>query len=75
MEEEDIIRLKQAGIKGVLNLMNTNDFRQRGYSWRSMEKLYHKHGIKQIRFPVNDLREGDLISNLFIAAQHLNNLV
>ena len=36
---------------------------------------YHKRNIKIINFPVSDMREQDLESNLFIASQHLNNMV
>ena len=39
-KDEDIERLSQAGITGVLNLMTVNDYRQRGFPWRKMEKYY-----------------------------------
>ena len=31
--------------------------------------------MKCVKFPVNDIKDKDLQSNLFIAAQHLNNMV
>ena len=40
-----------------------------------MEKYYQERNIKSVRFPVNDLKEEELQSNLFFAAQHLNSML
>ena len=55
--------------------MKPSDLKQRGVKLKQMEHLYGVHGIKFIRFAVNDLREQDLASNLFQAAQHLNSMI
>ncbi len=56
-EEQDIQRLQQAGISGVLSLMNMSDYRQRGVKQSKVMQWYHKRNIKIINFPVSDMRE------------------
>jgi protein-tyrosine phosphatase len=55
--------------------MKAADLKSRGVKLKQMEQLYAVHGIKFIRFAVNDVREYELASNLFTAAQHLNSMI
>lgn len=55
--EDQVSRLKQAGITGVLCLMKPTDFKQRGVKLKHVEQLYNSYGIKFVRFAVNDIRE------------------
>ena len=48
--------------------MKAADLKSRGVKLKQMEQLYAVHGIKFIRFAVNDVRESELASNLFTAA-------
>lgn len=75
LEDQDVQRLHQAGITGVLNIMTLSDHRQRGVQLREIQRSYQERGIRYVKFPINDIKDKDLQSNLFIAAQHLNNMV
>lgn len=55
--------------------MNPNDFKQRGVKPRHLDEMCKKYDLKLVKFGVNDIRERDLISNLFTAAQHLYSMV
>lgn len=74
-QDEDFLRLKKAGITGILCLMNSNDLRSRGLKQRQLDQLSKMHGLKTVKFPVSDIREKDLVANLFTAAQHLNSML
>lgn len=71
----DCDRIMSMGVTGVLNLMTHNDYRQRGLPWQKLHDHFKSRGIKCSRFPINDMTEKELQSNLFIAAQHLNNMI
>jgi hypothetical protein len=55
--------------------MTTNDYKQRGFNLKKMQQYYDIREIKQTRFSLKDSKEKDLITQIFTAAQHLNNMV
>jgi hypothetical protein len=55
--------------------MTTNDYKQRGFNLKKMQQYYDIREIKQTRFSLKDSKEKDFITQLFTAAQHLNNMV
>lgn len=73
--ENDVVRLKQSEVTSVLNLLCKNEYRQRGINWQKLQACYKMQSIKTARVPVNDMKEKELQSNLFIAAQHLHNML
>lgn len=73
--EQDVHRIKSSGCPAVLNLMMKSEFRPRGVNWTKLKDLYQLKQMKVLRYQVNDMKEKELVSNLFTAAQHLHKLL
>ena len=67
--------MKDAGITGVLDLQTDEDMVQRGIQWQRMKNIYSSKNIRCFRFPISDQNEDEYCANLFVGAQHLNNMV
>lgn len=75
MDEPDIQKLKEQGIGAVLSLMLKSEYRPRGINWNKLKDIYAHKGMKVQRYQVNDMREKDLVSSMFLAAQYIHKLV
>jgi len=72
---QDVQKLVQAGINGVLNVQTEEDFKIRGINWEAMQRHYKTNGIKAIHFPITDFHENDLVMKLAEAASLLNDMI
>lgn len=73
--QDDIFKMRDKGITGVLNLQTENDIKQRGVPWKQLKSIYQQCNIRSFRFPLSDNNEDDYCANLFMVAQHLNNMI
>lgn len=75
LRDDDVKKMCKAGITSVLNLQSKADIEQRGIPWDKLKLTYAENGILCQRFPVKDADEDELCASLFVAAQHLNNML
>lgn len=75
LREDDILKMKDKGITGVLNLQTEYDIRQRGVPWKNLKAIYQQNNIRCYRFPLDDNNEDEYCASLFVVAQHLNNMI
>lgn len=57
---EDVLKLRDAGITGILNVQTEIDLAHRGVNWPKMIELYTELGITPVHFPIHDFNEIDL---------------
>ena len=72
---DDIVQLKSAGIRGILNLQTQEDFDCHGIDWSNMRAIYFTHGIEVRRVPIRDFDDNDLRSKLPLAVRVLGELL
>lgn len=76
LSHNDLLRMKNAGVTGVLNIQTGNDMAQRGVFWPQLVEKYKEVGISNVySYPIPDRDEDQYIEELFNAAQHLNDMI
>ena len=76
LSQNDLIRMKKAGVTGVMNIQTGNDMTQRGVFWPQLVEKYKEVGIDNVfSYPIPDKDEDEYIEELFNAAQHLNDMI
>ncbi|KAA8499923.1 Phosphoglucan phosphatase LSF2, chloroplastic [Porphyridium purpureum] len=71
---DDIQKMKDAGVRGVVNVQTDGDMQCRKVIWTDMLNLYAEAGIHAVRVPIEDFNPESLTVNLAQAAQALADL-
>lgn len=61
---DDLRRLSQVGVRGVVSLQSDADLTERGLNWRLLSTAYSRLGIEAHRVPVRDFDPDDLARHL-----------
>lgn len=76
LSQNDILRMKRAGVTAVLNIQTGTDMASRGVFWPQMVDKYREIGIdRTFSYPIADKDEDQYMDDLFNCAQHLNDLI
>ncbi|CAD8198165.1 unnamed protein product [Paramecium octaurelia] len=73
--EQDILVLKQNGIKAVLNLQTRLDIYHRGVDWDEIQNTYKKNDMIMKNFEIFDMDPVDFEKKAFKAVQVLKKLI
>lgn len=71
----DVDAMAEGGVSGVFNVQTDEDFKHRGVQWDLLIERYNKHGIKVVRYPIQDFSRESLQENLHGAAHALDELL
>ncbi|CAK57868.1 unnamed protein product (macronuclear) [Paramecium tetraurelia] len=73
--EQDIVVLKDFGVKAVLNLQTRLDVYHRGVDWDEILSSYKKHNIQMKNFEIFDMDPQDFEKKILKAVQILKKLI
>lgn len=71
----DVDKMAEGGVTGVFNVQTDEDFKHRGIQWGVLMERYNKHGIKVVRYPIQDFDRDSLRENLHGATRALEGLL
>lgn len=76
LSQNDLIRMKKAGVTAVMNIQTGNEMTERGVFWPQMKQKYRENGIDCVMsYPIPDHDEDNYVEELFNCSQHLNDMI
>jgi len=72
---EDVQKMKDAGVTGVLNVQTDEDIRKRQVNMEVMQKLFDEAGIELCRVPILDFHGDDLAARVKYASKEVERMV
>jgi len=73
--KEDVLKMKEAGVTGVMNVQTDEDIHKRQVNMELMKQYYDEAGIEMCRVPILDFHGDDLTLRVKHAANEVNRMV